>query len=407
MKTGIQQFGHELFYALPLGLMLLLALTPGISFTEDLGRHLLLGKIILELKHVPATNFLTYTYPDFPFINHHWLSEVVLYCAYRAVGLNGLIALKALLMCATLALALRAASLRRASPLIAFAATLSAVALGYRAHIRPELFTYLGVALYGWLIARAEYAPERKIPGWGCFVFLAYGWFWANAHIYFIFGIGMLGAYVLACWWRIFRQRRMLLCEVSLRYEARVHEGALPRVARPRQETILLLALIAVSLLNPNGWRGLLYPLGIFGNYCLAITENASPLSYWETVLNPMLATLPLLSLVALWVLWRTFFLVGRGSLSRHVFGRTRLCGPTFLSAGRLAECLILLVALFAAWGMLRSAPLLALTLLPALGLCLGTAPSKVAPKGQNNSSFGHISLWTHFIKCVHVFLKD
>ncbi|MBI2440426.1 MAG: hypothetical protein HYV35_03545 [Lentisphaerae bacterium] len=398
MKTGIQQFACELFYALPLALMLLLALTPGISFTEDLGRHLLLGKIIVERGYVPATNFLTYTYPDFPFINHHWLSEVVFYWAYRAVGLNGLIALKALLMCSALALALRSGEQRRASPLIVLAATLSAVALGYRAHIRPELFTYLGVALYGWFIARAELSPERKIPGWGCGVLLAYGWFWANAHIYFIFGLGMLGAYMLACWWRFFCRTR-------------ISEGVLCHRAWPRAETFLLLALVGVNLLNPNGWRGVLYPLGIFGNYGIAITENASPLSYWQTVLNPMMLTMPLLSLLALLVFGRACRChneSNHGKLTAdlpemlrislqagyadntdiqtkgHLFDFIRAIRGkirTDLTAGQLAGNLILLAALIAAWRMLRSAPLLALTVLPPL------------------------CAFPHFIKCGNTFL--
>jgi len=71
--------GDKAHFALGLAgcalLMLLLACTPGISFTEDLGRHLLLGKIILAERAVPQTNLLTYTHPEFPFINHHWLSE--------------------------------------------------------------------------------------------------------------------------------------------------------------------------------------------------------------------------------------------------------------------------------------------------------------------------------------------
>ena len=74
----------------PVLLMLLLAWTPGISFTEDLGRHLLLGQIISETHHVPDTNYLTYTHPDFPFVNHHWLSEVILYRLHNLIGLNAL-----------------------------------------------------------------------------------------------------------------------------------------------------------------------------------------------------------------------------------------------------------------------------------------------------------------------------
>ncbi|MBU4212237.1 MAG: tetratricopeptide repeat protein [Verrucomicrobia bacterium] len=359
----MSNFLKHLFYALPLALMFLLALTPGISFTEDLGRHLLLGKIIVTTGHIPDTNFLTYTCPNFPFINHHWLSEVFFYLVHRAVGLNGLILLKALLMCATLALAMRSVPLpapperfaeasRRVSPLIAFAATLAAIALGYRAHIRPELFTYLGVALYGWLIARFEYSPARKLSALSWAIIIAYGWFWANAHICFIFGIGMIGAYWFACWWCNLRSGTALPAPPERFARASLR-------AWPRAETLGLISLIGVSLLNPNGWRGLLYPLGIFGNYGIAITENASPLSCWETVLNPMLLALPFLSLCALWVFWRAFRL-------RHN-----------LTAGQLAGALILLAALIAAWCMARSAPLLALTLLPPLFFCARAGMTK------------------------------
>jgi len=353
---------RELFYALPLALMFLLALTPGISFTEDLGRHLLLGKIILETGRVPDTNLLTYTCPDFPFINHHWLSEVVFYLLHSAVGLNGLILFKALLMCATLALAMRSAPIRRISPLFGLAAALSAVALGYRVHIRPELFTYFGVAFYGCLIVRefsvsrhknfdiAAVGSDRGRSGFnaaGCgrrkinpcwILLIAYGWFWANAHIYFIFGIGMIFCYWLACWWKTRQDRR------GERTRGRKDAAA---------AAIGLFALIAVSLVNPNGWRGLIYPLAIFSNYGIGITENASPLSCWQTVLDPMLLALPLLSALALWVF-------------RRVVMQWR-----DLTAGQLAISLILFVALIAAWRMVRNVPLLTLTLLPALACIL------------------------------------
>ena len=47
----------------PLFIILLLSCSPGVSFEEDLGRHILLGKIILQNKSVPDTNFLTHTHP--------------------------------------------------------------------------------------------------------------------------------------------------------------------------------------------------------------------------------------------------------------------------------------------------------------------------------------------------------
>ncbi len=61
------------------------------AYNQDLGRHLLLGKIIWQTKHIPTTNLLSYTYPDFPFLNHHYLSEVMYYLLHQAVGDAGLL----------------------------------------------------------------------------------------------------------------------------------------------------------------------------------------------------------------------------------------------------------------------------------------------------------------------------
>ena len=50
------------------------------AITQDLGRHLRLGEMIVagdSRKCALYSNCLTYTYPDYPFINHHWGSEVI------------------------------------------------------------------------------------------------------------------------------------------------------------------------------------------------------------------------------------------------------------------------------------------------------------------------------------------
>ena len=320
-------------------LMFLLAFTPGISFMEDLGRHLLLGRIILETGHVPENNLLTFTHPEYPFINHHWLSEVIFYLLHRTVGLNGLIVLKAWLMAGTLLLAMRTLWLERLSARVGLAAALGAVVLAFRAHVRPELFTYFGVALYAWGFERLRRRAASPLVHtsisvkWRAVaaVFLLYGWFWTNAHIYFIFGLGMAAAFFIE------------------RLVNRWREGA---TRWSWADALWLLTLAGVGLLNPNGWRGLLYPLGIFRNYGLPVTENASPLELWQSVLNPMLLALPILSLLSLWALVRLTVLRPRGAPPPE----------------RWANYIILLVALAAAWRMARSAPLLAIAALPVIG---------------------------------------
>lgn len=325
-----------------LAAMILLAWTPGISFQEDLGRHLLLGRIILEQRAVPRTNLLTYTHPAFPFVNHHWLSEVLFHLGHRAVGLNGLIVLKMILMAAALALAFGAVLPDDRRPgewlswrwaLYWLAGLLAAVILGFRAHIRPELFSFLCVALYLRLFERL-----RKSGGtWPRAALVGLMLFWANAHIYFMFGLGMAAAFA-------------------------VERGLLERRARGwAREGAWLAALVAAACINPNGPRGLLYPLHIFANYGLPVTENASPLEYWQSVLNPMLLALPMFSAFVLAALpstaWR----------SREQ------------AAQRRANRWIALAALAGAWAMARNTPLLALAGLPVIGEALRRKPDPEA----------------------------
>ncbi|MDE2025335.1 MAG: hypothetical protein KGJ07_02490, partial [Patescibacteria group bacterium] len=61
---------------------------------EDLGRHLVLGKIIVTCHCIPKTNLLSFTNPNFPFINHHWFSEVIFYLFSGVFGINSLLVLK-------------------------------------------------------------------------------------------------------------------------------------------------------------------------------------------------------------------------------------------------------------------------------------------------------------------------
>ncbi|HBA82610.1 MAG TPA: hypothetical protein DCZ95_00820 [Verrucomicrobia bacterium] len=300
--------------------MLLMAWTPGISFTEDLGRHLLLGRTILEQGSVPETNLLAYTHPDFPFVNHHWLAEVILYGLHRMAGLNGLIVWKMLMLAAALGLSLVAVPGRRGSPIVWLAGILAVVILGYRAHIRPELFTYLCLPLYLGL-----FELIRRGARWPRWAMIPLACFWANAHIYFFFG---LAAAVMFAFEQGLSNRRWL------------------------REAGWLALLGLASLLNPNGWRGFLEPAAIFTNYGMAITENASPLDYAQSVVNPMLLALPILSLL---------------TLAAIAVNRWRAMRQGSFYGNRLANDLIALLALCAAWLMARNTPLLALTSLPVI----------------------------------------
>src|SRR5437016_6950416 len=61
------------------------------AITQDLGRHIKTGEIISQTHSVPKINLFSYTYPKFPFINTHWLSEVIFYLVSTTFGFQGLL----------------------------------------------------------------------------------------------------------------------------------------------------------------------------------------------------------------------------------------------------------------------------------------------------------------------------
>jgi hypothetical protein len=104
-------------------------------------------------------------------------------------------------------------------------------------------------------------------------------------------------------------------------------------------------------------------------------TENASPLEYWESVVNSMLLALPVFTLFVL--------LAVAGDVRRRV----RSDGPRL----QVADRLIVLTALAAAWSMARSAPLPVLTGLPVIGTALEGWASDRSRESSIGSRIGRV----------------
>ena len=59
-------------------------------FDPDFGWHLKTGQLILE-RGVPYTDWYSYTMPDFPWINHEWLTDIFIYTTYNYFGFYSLL----------------------------------------------------------------------------------------------------------------------------------------------------------------------------------------------------------------------------------------------------------------------------------------------------------------------------
>lgn len=209
--------------------------------TADLGRHLKNGETILSGDFsVLNKNFYSYAYPNYPFVNHHWLSGVVFYLVEKISGFNGLSVFYVLLNIAAF-LVFFAAAVRLAS--FEIAAVVSVIILpiiSLRPEIRPEIFTYLFSGIFFLILANSG-----KSWRW-LWLLPILEIFWVNFHILFIFGIVIIAAFLIGYLIDFLRERSQ---------EAK---------ASFFQLSAVFISAVSATLLNPAGLNGALYPFKLF-----------------------------------------------------------------------------------------------------------------------------------------------
>ena len=158
---------------------------------NDLWGHVLFGSQTIARGAVARLDAYSYTVAGQPWVNHEWLSQVILAAVYRWAGSSGLLLLKFAVATLTFLLLFSMIRRRSATPYAWGSVGLLVIAVLARGFaIRPQIFTYCGAALTLWLIDR--YRRGRPHVLWFLPpVFLI----WANLHGGFILGLGILGFY--------------------------------------------------------------------------------------------------------------------------------------------------------------------------------------------------------------------
>lgn len=229
------------------------------DFNQDLGRHLALGKIIVSSGNIPSTNLFSYTNPNFPFINHHWLSEVIFYVLFN-IHPYLLLLLRSLFVISAISIAGWYAYKKFGIISTGISMLIFSPLFLDRLQIRPEIFCYLFFSVL--LFFLLNYPKYNKFL-WTIPLMMI---LWVNIHISFVFGIFLIflifakGLFIYRK--GIFQQKRFLL--------------------------ILLLSLLA-TLINPHGINGALYPFSIFSNYGYTIVENQNVFYLLKFTSNPWL----------------------------------------------------------------------------------------------------------------------
>ncbi|SRR6266568_2525498 len=243
-----------LFIFLPL-LVFTIFFHPINAINQDLGRHILFGKIIVQTHAVPKINLLSYTNPDFPFINTHWFSEVLFYLIENVMGFLGLLLITTLVATGAYLLQLLYVKNAKAVPIIIASLFYFQILLD-RTDVRPEIFSFFFLSLFIVIL----YTYRRGFTKW-IYILPFVELIWVNTHIYFPIGLLVLGLFLLD---RLITQRKKIASK----------------------ETIILATIFIISsivtLINPNTLHGALYPLFVFQNYGFEIEENHTIFDIWN-----------------------------------------------------------------------------------------------------------------------------
>jgi len=174
------------------GLALAAALASVTHADPDLWGHVRFGLDIIADGGLTDVDPYSFT-QDRPWVNHEWLSEVMMGVAWTGLGPAGLALLKSLLVTAGLWIiwsALRGADFT-ARVLIMGAAVVGAAPLFHT--LRPQVWSFVGLAL----LCRALTSDSHRARWWLPGLFAV----WANAHGGWLVGLGVLGAWAGARVW--------------------------------------------------------------------------------------------------------------------------------------------------------------------------------------------------------------
>jgi hypothetical protein len=302
-STPRQSIYKLLFSTLPLWCSLLVLVLLGVRqlTSNDLGYHLAFGETFFESgKIVDHTPFIyTLPSPEMPesdrpepgpgnwyddqgryrFPNANWLSQVVIYGAWRLGGIMGLNVLR-LILVAGLFVLLTAAMKRSKVPslLIPPALLLVGVTINARLDLRPELFGYL--CLLGQYIMLSKVTIQSGRPSSPPWIWVAgmvaIQLVFVNLHSYFLLGLAVTGAVLVEYLFAFFKSGM----QVNRSQNSTVCGTAIYRLG------VTLTGMVLVCFVNPWGWRLAFLPLQTLlymKKYSIGTMEfaaNAHPWNY-------------------------------------------------------------------------------------------------------------------------------
>lgn len=241
-------------------LAVLAELTSRLRFDDpDMWWHLKMGEVIWTTHTIPTSDLFSYTTNHHAYTAHEWLSQLLIYSAFRIGGYSGLMLWFCIATSAVLIAGYALCSLYSENAKVAFAGAMTIwffATIGFS--IRPQLIGYFLLIVELLLL----HLGRTRNPRW-FFCLPPLFVIWANCHGSFSLGIAVVG---------------LLLFSSYFNFQC----GSLVTASwdrRGRRMLMVALALSVVALfLNPVGVKLILYPLDAL----LKPSIGVSMVSEWQ-----------------------------------------------------------------------------------------------------------------------------
>ncbi len=174
-----------------------------LNIDGDLGRHLTIGRYILDNGQIPTHDLFSHSMPGQPLTPHEWLAQVIFALANRWLGLSGVVLVCGLVIATSFWLVYRQARKSSHAILAAiFVTVLAMAAASLHWLTRPHVFTFLLMALWWGVL---EDLRRGRLHRWWLLLVLMV--VWANLHGAFIAGFVTWALYGIGVAWDAFWRR--------------------------------------------------------------------------------------------------------------------------------------------------------------------------------------------------------
>jgi len=237
--------------------VLIFSLGNGLLNDGDTGYHIRAGELIAKTWEVPQTDPFSYHTPPLRWTAHEWLSELVMGLISRGFGLTGVVVFFSFILAIAHWLLYRSLRQLSGDVLLCALVTLLACATSSTHWLaRPHAFSLLFTVIWCDRLNRLQPASRNTLILLPAMMLL-----WVNLHGGYFIGLILIAVYL-----------------AGNLFEAM---GAPSEKSRQKSRSLLalLIACIAVCMINPHGPKILLFPLRVASDHFVmnSVTEFLSP----------------------------------------------------------------------------------------------------------------------------------